>query len=89
MTYRDVPLDDWKRNAPPELAGFSLDEDGVALAFAARHKDELRYCHSTGKWFHWDGTRWLNEETELAFSWARALTPVAGSSPDAEGACSQ
>jgi putative DNA primase/helicase len=58
---------------PPELDGFTLDEDGVALAFAAQHKDVLRYCHSTGAWFRWDGSRWLKEETKLAFDWARDI----------------
>jgi P4 family phage/plasmid primase-like protien len=62
-----------QHTAPPELGGFDLNEDGIALAFVEKHKDALRYCHSTGKWFWWDGTRWLKEETKLAFCWAREL----------------
>src|SRR4051794_36841552 len=53
------------------LDGFDLTEDGIALAFAAKFKDQLRYCHHTGTWFEWTGTHWQREETKLAFSWAR------------------
>jgi hypothetical protein len=41
------------------LNGFDLTEDGIALAFAAQHKDELRY--------------WRREETKLASAWARDI----------------
>src|SRR4051812_36440375 len=56
---------------PRDLDGFDLTEDGVALAFAAKFKDRLRYCHHMGAWFEWTGTHWQREETKLAFSWAR------------------
>lgn len=56
---------------PRGLDGFDLTEDGVALAFAAKFKDRLRYCHHTGAWFEWTGSYWRREETKLAFSWAR------------------
>lgn len=50
-----------------------LTEDGVAQSFAARYRDRLRYCHHTGAWFQWDGNVWRQEETHLAFCWARQL----------------
>jgi putative DNA primase/helicase len=56
---------------PRDLDSFNLTEDGVALAFAEKFKDRLRYCHHTGSWFEWSGTHWRREETKLAFSWAR------------------
>jgi putative DNA primase/helicase len=56
---------------PRDLDGFDLTEDGVALAFVHRFKDQLRYCHHTGAWFQWNGSTWRREETKLAFSWAR------------------
>lgn len=56
---------------PRDLDGFDLTEDGIALAFAAKFKDRLRYCHHTGAWFEWTGMHWQREETKLAFSWAR------------------
>jgi putative DNA primase/helicase len=53
------------------LDGFDLTEDGIALAFAKEHQDRLRYDHSIGKWFQWTGKAWRQDETKLAFSWAR------------------
>ena len=50
-----------------------LDEDSLALAFAAIHEGDLRYCHTHGSWFQFDGSRWRQEQTQLAFHWAREL----------------
>jgi len=55
---------------PDEL---ELTEHGVAVEFARQHKDALRYCHHAGAWYVWTGTHWHENETKLAFSWARAL----------------
>jgi len=68
-----------------DLDGFELHEDGVALAFAARFKDELRYCHHTGAWFQWTGGLWRREETKLAFSWARQVCRQLARESDVEG----
>jgi P4 family phage/plasmid primase-like protien len=56
-----------------DLAGFELHEDGLALAFAEKYRDRLRYCHTRGSWYHWTGSHWELEQTSLAFSWAREL----------------
>ena len=48
-------------------------QDELALLFAERHADSLRFDHHVGSWFQWDGSRWKKEETRLAFSWARDL----------------
>ncbi|MBI0432817.1 hypothetical protein D9598_03105 [Roseomonas sp. KE0001] len=50
-----------------------LTEHGVADEFARRFRNRLRYCHHTGAWFMWDGARWQQNETKLAFTWARRL----------------
>ena len=55
------------------LIEFGLTEDRVALVFADRHRDVLRYCHHTGAWFQWNGAAWRLEETKLAFSYARQI----------------
>lgn len=68
-----------------DLDGFELNEDGVALAFAARFKDELRYCHDTGAWFQWIGGLWRQERTKLAFSWARQVCRDLACEMDADG----
>ena len=52
---------------------FLLTEHGVAQAFASRHRDRLRYCHDTGAWFVWNGTKWQQDKTKRAFDWARRL----------------
>lgn len=58
----------------PTLAvDIDLSEDGIALEFARRHAQQLRYCHSTGAWFGWTGTHWRRDETDRAFAWARDL----------------
>ncbi len=43
----------WDKTDPAAVDGFDLTEDGVALAFAAKFADQLRYCHHTGKWYEW------------------------------------
>lgn len=50
-----------------------LTEDGVALAFAQKHADALRYCHDTGGWYVWTGTHWRLNKDKIAFSFARQL----------------
>jgi putative DNA primase/helicase len=55
------------------LGGYSLTEDGIALAFTAAHEDLLRYDHTRGKWYHWTGKSWRLDETRLAFSWCRRI----------------
>ena len=55
-------------DAPP-----AVTEDGAALKFADRYRNELRYDHDVGKWFRWTGKYWECERTKLAFDWARQL----------------
>lgn len=62
-----------RETARAELGGFDANEDGIALAFAKRHADVLRYDHDAGAWYQWDGTIWCRDRTKLAFSWARKL----------------
>lgn len=59
-----------------------LTEHGVALAFAKRHDADLRYCHTSGIWYRWQGVRWVPDQTRKAFNWARHL--VASLNRDAE-----
>jgi len=62
-----------KPSSASPLDGFDLTEDGVAQAFAAKHGEELRYCHHAQHWFVWTGFYWRREESKLVFSWAREL----------------
>jgi putative DNA primase/helicase len=59
-----------RKNAP-KGARDPFTEDALAIRFSERHKDDLRYIAATGHWLKWDGSRWYNEATYLAFDLAR------------------
>jgi putative DNA primase/helicase len=50
-----------------------VTEDSAAVRFVELHGDNLRYCHSTGAWFRWNGSVWAKDQTGAAFQWAREL----------------
>ena len=56
-----------KPTAPPSATKPS------PCSFADRHANDLRYVAAWGKWLHWDGSRWLFDETHFAFHVARAV----------------
>ena len=47
-----------------------VTEGKVADIFTAAHAEQLRFDHTRGKWFLWNGARWKREETKLAYRWA-------------------
>ena len=51
--------------------GFS--DDALALAFAEKHANELRYVASRGKWLLWKNNCWKDEDTILAVDKARKI----------------
>ena len=48
-------------------------EDAIARAFAEMRKDELRFDHHRGAWFHLEDGIWRLDETKLAFDLIRDL----------------
>ena len=50
-----------------------VTEDSAALEFVAERGSTLRYCHSTGAWFCWNGNIWSRDEKYVAFHWAREM----------------
>ena len=40
-------------------------EDRVALDFAAKHADDLRYIAKSSMWMHWSGNHWQEEPTGI------------------------
>lgn len=54
-------------------AVYTLTEDNLARAFADQHKDALRHSHDSGRWHVWNGTRWREDTTDIAFEWSRRL----------------
>ena len=59
---------------PPEFA-----DDALALLFAERHKDFLRYVAALGRWLMFDGVRWRFDETLDARDLARKICREASS----------
>ena len=51
----------------------AFSEEAIAIDFAHRHADRLRYVAKWNQWFCWDGTCWREDETRKVFSIARGL----------------
>jgi putative DNA primase/helicase len=48
-------------------------EDSLALRFADKHADKLRYVAAWGKWLAWTGTHWEVEKTLAVYDLARKI----------------
>jgi putative DNA primase/helicase len=48
-------------------------EDAIALTFADRHWDQLRFVAKWGAWFDFDGVHWALDETLHIFDRVRTL----------------
>lgn len=55
-------------------------EDSLAQAFAYEHRNRLRFCHSRGKWFEFDGATWRVDQRRRALDYARDICRDVGSS---------
>lgn len=84
----DEPLDTPapRRRRALKAVEAALSEDSAALRFTARHKDDLRFCHTAGKWFRWDGAIWRPDGTGAAFHFARELAREMAASDFSKGA---
>jgi putative DNA primase/helicase len=84
--YANLPResqDAWYReNVAPHLSGEPLgseqsapafSEEALALQFAERHADALRFVAPWGKWLTWTGQHWQFEETLRAWDFSRQL----------------
>jgi putative DNA primase/helicase len=54
-----------------------FSDDALALRFADRFADELRYVADWRKWLRWDGTRWQLDRTLAVFERARTVCRTA------------
>jgi putative DNA primase/helicase len=54
------------------------DEDTIALAFAERHADSLRFVANWNKWLNFDGVRWQRDSTLHVFDRVRIICREAG-----------
>ena len=64
----------------------AFSDEALALEFATRHDDELRYVAKWGRWLLWDGQRWKFEDTLKAFDMARAVCREVASTCEKGGA---
>jgi putative DNA primase/helicase len=65
---RAAPEEDDDPIRPPEFS-----DDALALRFAEKHKNGLRYIAKWSRWMMWDGTRWKDDDTLLGFDFARRV----------------
>ena len=61
-----------REEEPPDTVP-AFSEEALALAFAERHADNLRYVAAWNKWLRFDGKQWRSDETRETFSDARKL----------------
>ena len=58
-------------NDDPRPPAYS--DEALALRFAERHRDDLRFVARWSKWMTWDGRRWKEDDTLLGFDFARQI----------------
>jgi putative DNA primase/helicase len=57
---------------PPDYS-----DEALANRFSARHRDDLRFVNTWGRWLVWDGKRWQPDETLMVTDHARGLVRYA------------
>jgi putative DNA primase/helicase len=57
----------------PDLRPPAFTDDALALSFADRYTNSLRYVAALGKWLVWDGAKWCFDETLIARDRARMV----------------
>jgi putative DNA primase/helicase len=68
MTNRALAEDPPRDPRPPEFS-----DEGLAIRFAERHADNLRFVSLWRKWLQWTGTYWRFDDTKLAFDLSRRV----------------
>lgn len=59
----------------PRAPEFS--DEALALGFAAKHRDDLRYVAAWGRWLSWRGDHWREDRTLSAFDRVRMVCRAA------------
>ena len=50
-----------------------LSEDRIASLFSEQYQDTLKFCHSAGKWYFWNGDIWEQKTAKYAQSLIRVF----------------
>jgi putative DNA primase/helicase len=59
------------KNSETDILAPAFSDEALALEFADRYADELRYVASWGRWLRYDGKKWAPDDTLVAFDSAR------------------
>jgi putative DNA primase/helicase len=54
-----------------EAMAASFSEDAFADIFVEKYRDKLRYDHTSGRWYEFDGAAWRKDETGIGEYYAR------------------
>ncbi len=68
-----IPGETVEARAPHEALPPRFSDDDLALAFAERHANDLRYVAAFNKWFAWTGTHWAVDDTLNVYDKARII----------------
>jgi putative DNA primase/helicase len=68
-----IRLDERRQEQAHQIRPPEFTDDALALRFADRHVNSLRYVATLGRWFLWDGQRWRIDETLIARHHAREV----------------
>lgn len=72
----DMAAERRRRAAPidePDPRPPNYSDDALALRFADRHADDLRFVAAWGRWLTWTGDHWAFDDTLVVFDKARAI----------------
>ena len=69
----DPDIDYLPEPSPALAVAPAFSDEALALAFAERHADELRYVAQWGQWLSWSGLHWRRDGTLHAFDLARQI----------------
>jgi putative DNA primase/helicase len=64
----DAKVIELDRARPP-----AFSDEALALRFAERHRNELRYVAAWSRWLFWNGARWIFDDTLCAFDRSRRI----------------
>ena len=78
--------DESQKPEPASSDGYApkYSEEWLALGFAHKYRRKLRYVKKWGAWMEWDGKRWAQEDTLLAYDLIRKECRAAAALADNE-----
>jgi putative DNA primase/helicase len=72
-----IEYEEYKTRQEDQARPPAFSDEALALRFAERHSNNLRYAAAWSKWLYWSGSRWEFDETALAVDHARKICRAA------------